>query len=570
MQRGSFTDTEYTNFKDDIKIHLTDCEYKNINWTVKQNVPIYDDEGHEYFYKIVETTSLPNYYRTYSYDKENKVYKVKNTYSSEPVHYIKIQKEWQNDGELEYKKALNVHADSSVKSEYTNGQTVVVNEQNVWYNEVYRDQNYVFDTNDFSENADNRNNSTYLNLNVINTDNRVPSTVTENGKKWIYLFDQTCDATVGGNVIDVKELIGNNNVFFDNDHFAGIYKEDNAHYYAVEMYYTPPETTNNPNQSTSGYLKIVNTRIGIVNFKVNFDWQVGTWRHGNENAEVELRITGTVGNNEVVSYTTKVNVGQDTSNNPNELQEYYFKNLPKYDSCGRVINYKLEEIKINGQNIQTNADDEQYFMLKDKTTDADSDANRCVVTITEEDYTQGTDANSNDLVTYTIKNQFSDDIADFTINKRWADNHNRYKTRPDIYICMHRIAIGDENAVDETIDYRWTPSSGEITHEGKYDIWTYHFDKLTKYDEYGRRYLYYVEELPIADKYETSYEQKQNPTAGERRLWDLIHVDTNEYAFDDGTITNRLKGTVVIHGSKLWEKIDPRFANDKTYYMLIS
>ena len=79
------------------------------------------------------------------------------------------------------------------------------------------------------------------------------------------MFDQTTNPT-GDNVI-IENEISNNIIFFDNDDFAGIYKDEDGHYYAVEMKYTPADTTVEPLETSSrAYLTIINTRIGIVKF----------------------------------------------------------------------------------------------------------------------------------------------------------------------------------------------------------------------------------------------------------------------------------------------------------------
>ncbi len=265
-QRDCDTPT-YHIYTPGVEVKITDTDYNNTPWTEKQSVDVYDDEGHEVYYRIKEPNPPENYFQVYSYDREKQLYTVKNIYAVGPTHLIETRKEWQDDGELEYRKPLDITASEDVYSpdNTPTGQTLQVNESNVWYCEFNRDFNYSFNSDHFREKASGSNNTYYHNLENISTDSRVPSTVTENGKKWIYLFDQTTNPT-GDNVI-IENEISNNIIFFDNDDFAGIYKDEDGHYYAVEMKYTPADTTVEPLETSSrAYLTIINTRIGIVKF----------------------------------------------------------------------------------------------------------------------------------------------------------------------------------------------------------------------------------------------------------------------------------------------------------------
>ena len=122
------------------------------------------------------------------------------------------------------------------------------------------------------------------------------------------------------------------------------YDMDNNGAVDYYRYYAVQEEPNSSYNSANGDYHLsdvtfTNTRIGIVNYRVHFDWKVGSRRPDME--KVSIRIKADYHDGSQPQYIT-VN-GQDeieipliTDTEGNYVDDYYITNLPKYTKTGKA------------------------------------------------------------------------------------------------------------------------------------------------------------------------------------------------------------------------------------------
>ena len=522
-------------------------------WQIKVAPDAYDDEGHTYQYQIRETAtsgtgSDEHYYTTYAYDKAENCYKIINKRTTEGGRGIWLEKQWADDGEEEFRHPVTINVSSNV---YTDGNGVphtqqsTLSEDKLWENEISTtaDGSYVYAPDDFTESSAG---SRYtLASNISN----LPSGVTiPEGAKWVYAVSTENYANSPG--VDLlaaaaSELEANNssayfanadyfnkNVYAQdgttvtaNKRFVGIYKTAN-HYYAVEQQVAAGN--NNP----PSRITFINTRIGVVNYKINFEWKTADWRTQNSDKNVVVRLSYTNSSNTQVYYDVTIPMSQ-------AIGDYYIKNLPKYDENGKVIDYKLSEISIAGVSLQNGS----FNVGNDKIR----------FSIQQQQTVLGTDAHNDDLYSYKITNTFSD-VTSITINKLWRDDSRPEDQRPNIYLRRSYRSANPNSSewVVEQGDYLWERDSDD-TH----NHWTYTFSGLPKYDSDGYEYTYRVEELKIPG-YRKEYWTKDSQDNTVRR--DTGANEADHYAYNGDQIRNIREGETSIDGEKLWSNINQVFS----------
>ncbi|MBR4424312.1 MAG: Cna B-type domain-containing protein, partial [Oscillospiraceae bacterium] len=293
---------------------------------------------------------------------------------------------------------------------------------------------------------------------------------------------------------------------------VGVYK-NNQHYYAVQQIWHDNSTMN----GMDGEVVFRNTRIGVVSYKIHFDWKIGN--DLDQVTSVTVKITG---NGDVAKeYTILVKT---------VLEDYYILNLPKYDENGKIIEYQIEELYLNGQAVTDGA--------------CTFNGKPCVVRLTQDPTRYGEDAHTDDLMQITLTNQYEDQTS-FTAHKAWHDNSNRYYSRSDLYIKLYRKSSAP-GAAEEALgnEYLWIRSP-----EDTVNAWTYHFESLDKFDAGGYPYTYYIREAPL-EKYRTVYD---NAACADATLQSVTDA-----ACDGGTIHNYLYDEVVIYGKKLWQNVSSK------------
>ena len=379
---------------------------------------------------------------------------------------IAVNKEWVDDGELEYRQPIQIIANnvgSHIVETTVNGNTttqvvadgtknVTLNKINVWegrfnVSQYEKDENnqyvitnghynlltYQHDMTKFSEAPENpdANETYYWSLadikNLQNTGNLADEL------KWIYQLltsnnwsngTETVSLTpTNKNSIDLKE---SNFINFQN--FAGIYKSKplgndpkRCHYYAVRQVYD-----NNGVNGTVGTLHFINTRIGVISYEVQFDWKVGDALKNGDIKSVTISIENPAINGGKIEQSVDFTELTPLSNGN---YAYYILNLPKYDTNGKLIDYQINELSItDGNGISHTVDNTK--------NEAIIGTDKCKVTISSETIIEGAEAKTDDLHRIIISNTFEDE-TDITVHKRWYDNTNAENTRSDLYIKLH-------------------------------------------------------------------------------------------------------------------------------------
>ncbi len=508
------------------KITENNTGYHDEPWTVSLDVPAYDDEGHEFDYSIRENPIPNDCGVAYHFDRENKLYTVFNSRGGDGIS-IEIKK--QNN--------LKIHVDENVPNEdpMNDRRTVTLTESGFWETEIDVEGSYQYRADYFKEYVNDWN-TDYTTIEDLRTQSSAADYGFSDQTLWLYKVLSTKNYP-SGRVLDACENADIlNAVKFNN--LVGIYN-DGHYYYAVEHVTSSDQRT----------INITNTRIGVVNYCVNFDWIVGDWLKIGDPKTVKVRVAGTVGGRNVITYSGDFNIDGNSND-----QKYYIKNLPKYDDKGRIINYTLTEVEIDGRTVSGETCMVESDILGENET--------CVVTVADGDYQNGTSNHTDDMMNVTITNQFSA-VTSFSIKKQWAD-HDGPEVRPDIYIKLNRAIDGSAKVPTQNNS---TPGQIEsdysLVRNDKYN-WTYTYSGLEKYNGQGYRYVYCANELAVSGDYKTEY-LNDSANENDKKHWGRpSDNDKKRYAYSGGTIKNTVIGTVIINGEKLWKKIDPIFT--KEYY----
>lgn len=268
--------------------------------------------------------------------------------------------------------------------------------------------------------------------------------------------------------------------------YKAVYSGGYERYYAVQE--IPCQSAINGGRLSD--LDFQNTRIGIVNYRIHFDWNVGTKLSEMKNVTLEIEADYHDGSDpHIVKFNDNEQI---TLNLLDGVNDYYITNLPKYTPTGQVITYTVREVGINGVPF-------------DKRGKCTLGNDNLYATIEEEDYIVNDKSNSDDLMPIVITNSFSG-TRDFTVNKIWLDDTNTLNTRTDLYIQLWKHSTKTQNApADSQVgkDYLWRKYSYDSDNH-----WSFTYDGLPTYDSGGYRYEYYVKELSENFKkndYETYY-----------------------------------------------------------------
>lgn len=574
------------------KLVLTDAD----KWIYEFDAPAFDEQGHELDYNVIEdavhlAVNYPYYvvpsFKLETDENGNKVshYIITNYESKEgESRFINVRKEWIDDGERQFRDDIKISATKDAYSNQTDSHTTNLSEETMWENRFQIDVNYnktggtPYNPEHFSEYSVNKPTNVeeeYIKKSEIKN---VPSDVTK-GAEWIYYLESARNSSDS----EYTDFINDNTIIFPN--FAGIYNNGN-HYYAVEQVWDDDYHVN----GQDGQLVFKNIRIGVVNYKIHFDWKLG----GIPVNQVTIKI---LDENTQKERTVVIE-------NAGSIDDYFILNLPKYDTNGKVIEYKITEINIDGQTVTPNSDGTGSCSLKDN-----FDEQGTVSVKYEENNTDyGKYNTTDDLRNLTITNKF-EGTTDFTVNKQWKDNKNEYKTRPDLYVSLYRyvestvntglttstttttetltttttaedislttttteqndtpqptpspVRVGaksvmriadnfedgrkgaddDNRDIVNVEDYLW---NGDI--DGTRANWKYIFEDLPKYDANGKRYTYLLSEKPV-EGYITRYDNTGS---------NINKQYSDSAVYDDGTIVNTLYDEVTVSGEKLWKKV---------------
>ena len=265
-----------------------------------------------------------------------------------------------------------------------------------------------------------------------------------------------------------------------------------------------------------------------------------------------------------------LNLGTD-----NSTENYYFFNLPKYNTLGEVVHYTIKEMWVEnpGTTISKNdcIDKKTLISKLDPTADAEliELLNECSSSIRTTGYDVSHDEGGDDAddQQMSVTNALSG-TKDVSFHKTWIDQYvyRILNKRPDIYLTLYRLN-NDSNTLEEVTPYKdriWTELD-EATY-AEYQ-WSCHFSNLPKYDGEGREIFYYATERMAADganfdyvPVELSYVKDDNTSATDgdkinNHDWKMNVTADEQVVLEGGTFTNRIKAPAEISGVKLWDNL---------------
>ncbi|WP_296626447.1 Cna B-type domain-containing protein [uncultured Negativibacillus sp.] len=269
----------------------------------------------------------------------------------------------------------------------------------------------------------------------------------------------------------------------------------------------------------------------------------------------------------------------------NNTQDYYFCNLPKYNTLGEVAHYTIKEMWYKGtgnlpENISYNdcikKKDELIKKLEEESADAEliELLKECSSSVEAGKYQSNhndDDGDDTDSQEMKVTNKLSG-TKDVSFHKTWKD-HYVYRIldmRPDIYLTLYRLDNDTDKleVVEPYHDRVWTEFQGSEWTEYK---WSCLFKELPKYDDKGREIFYYATERMAADganfdyvPVELSYVTETGTIEGddttqiEDKDWKrtvVVDGENEEAVLEGGTFTNRIEAPAEISGVKLWDNL---------------
>ena len=212
----------------------------------------------------------------------------------------------------------------------------------------------------------------------------------------------------------------------------------------IEGIYYTQVNIDQANKTVTNTFVVPNETVDIEVTKI---WDDNNNIAGKRPENITIKVTGTRTDGKPNVENSYVLSGNSTA----ERWTYTFEELPKYDDYGNVISYTIDE-----------SDTGSIFYIKDNTK-----INQAYKTITN---------------TFKVPN----DKVEVAVTKIWDDNNNIAGKRPEnITITVTGTRTdGKENVVQSHV------LSGNSTAER----WTYTFEELPKYDDYGNVISYTIDE----------------------------------------------------------------------------
>lgn len=299
-------------------------------------------------------------------------------------------------------------------------------------------------------------------------------------------------------------------------------------------------------------------------------------------------------------------------------QEYYFSNLPKYDTTGTIVRYTVEE--------GLKSEDGKFISFEEYIAQAgDGDAlakelKKWVHTMEEGEYVTALDPNEAlpqvstkdvDFQEFKATNSLTG-TKDVRWHKEWNDAYrNEAGERPDIFLDVFRLVhTSDDTTQLELVvkDYQWTPTTteGEGEESGPVDAvnyWTATMEGVPEYDRLGYKITYFAVERAVNDTERFDYgpvryyntkgdlmgdrlevkDEYLTPTPdGEQYACSLRNEDGSyvevkdldleeryrdrkvNYALGEGgTFENYLRANPNLAGSKLWQGVESGYPTDQ-------
>ena len=550
------------------------------HWPVEiKGLPRYDEGGYQFEYFIFEksTTYVADYNITRDPVSANYDGTVTNPPPGTGGRRILVRKRWIDDSDLNHREDVTITA-----YYYVDGKNdVELGTLTLEANGVGMDYLYFSD--------EDLQNGGITNYNVNN----------------VYVLEtQMGDTQITGGA--VKQ---------DGANYVGETNKVLAKHHDYEITYSILKNGEQGNIADEDVYVVTNRRLGSIDITATKTWQDGGKlrkaladnditpvlvlefaEQDKNNLEYKIdyeKNTVTLGGNDKVPIQNGTETGTDTGNGkaivPLDLngennvgKDYYFFNLPKYNTLGEVAHYTIKEMWYKGtdalpENISYNDCMEKDALIKELKNNQSENAeligllDDCDSIIQPGKYENGHDDNEDtDSQEMKVTNRLSG-TKDVSFHKTWIDHYvyRILKKRPDIYLTLYRLDNDDSKKLEVVQPYHdrvWT--NLENTEHEEYQ-WTCHFKELPKYDQEGREIFYYATERMAADgenfdyvPVELSYvkDDNGNLAADNEKIddkdWKLTVPDSEEEAvLEGGTFTNRIKAPAEISGVKLWDNL---------------
>ena len=552
-------------------------ESENKDWdAIIQGLPKYDESGALYEYVLLENGENDAYFPTYTTER----YNATGDYSTVVVNApgegdrIMVRKEWLDDSDAEHRQVVTLgvfYKDNGTNLEtkvpYTANAPVMTTDENgnqteltcklengVWWGFIYLPKGVSKDAVYVKE------------LSVGGEDHKVE-----------YYKKENVNNQISGDPIQNVTYVD----LYGEDHTeASVYGRVESSYHRYEVTYKQGTTQENGQGET--LFTITNRRLGRVDLTATKKWVAGQGedlqtsleklheainKKGNLALAVQLQFDGepegskwiisnsgsadtvNVGGNEkvpiqdaagnqvssiqiILSGNDKLEAGEDGS----YAKEFYFYNLPKYDSSGEVVHYQIKEVWVEQldnntwtlipeEDLQEKLGTDLWTLWQEYSTSITSSYNANV------DDGAGADTENHhdqDEQTVTVTNRRSG-TKTVTWYKEWRDDFtNKNNQRPDIYLDIYAVQhVKDEKgAIVQQIsqiyeDYRWSAESTSIdSDDGEHSItlmsntesndrWSVTLSGVPKYDDLGYEIMYYAVERTVVKASDYDYRAVQ-------------------------------------------------------------
>lgn len=298
-------------------------------------------------------------------------------------------------------------------------------------------------------------------------------------------------------------------------------------------------------------------------------------------------------------------------------KDYYFSNLPKYDTTGTIVRYTVEE--------GLKSEDGKFISFEDYIAQAEpgdalaKELKKWVHTMEEGEYVTALDPNEAlpqvstkdvDFQEFKATNSLTG-TKDVRWHKEWNDAYrNEAGERPDIFLDVFRLVhTSDDTTQLELVvkDYQWTPTTTEGEGEESDPVdavnyWTATMEGVPEYDRLGYKITYfaveravgntemfdygpvryYMGETKLGDRLEVEEKYTEPDGDGVKYAYSLRNEDGSyvevkdldleeryrdrevNYALGEGgTFENYLRANPNLAGSKLWQGVESGYPTDQ-------
>lgn len=589
-----------------------------------EGLPEFDEDGRQYEYILVEQGRTPDYVT--EREDGNYTTTVYNPTQPGDILLILVQKTWVDDSDTTHRLPVTIQAYNKKTGEAIDGAAVTLGEDGVWYDwlAVPLDSqdsaggSTEGETGQSAGDTDEAEDSLGENADENTDGNSSPEGGNDEAgtgicdKDDIYLLET-----------EVGDESQKSQVDHENDDYTawptGVTGDVTTQYHRYEVTYSGIESLDGISDNMC-VATVTNRRLGNIDVEITKNWasgdntQVEALQQALKGAGMSLALkldfhesmdtltkgykidyeNGTVslgGGENVQIYNQERNTGEGDAFDENQLglaiiemdlpadgtgktTNYYFSNLPKFDTAGTIVRYTVEE----GLQYQ----DGTFISFEDYRASETSDQalltalNNWSMRISQTDYKSAIDmveANSEadkdvDYQEMTANNRLVG-TKEASWHKLWKDAY-RYdlNQRPDIYLDIYRVvhtsASGSAVQIElYQADYRWTAKEDDGTNS-----WTATITGLPKYDEYGYEITYYAVERTAVnaanfDYGPVQYLVEKTGTKGLTLIGDRVTVNSEDA--ENSFYVYSLKGDVYDIGGKTELDIESRYSVEVNY-----